>query len=233
MTSATILCIIPARSGSKSLSHKNIRELNGKPMLAWSIEQAKASQFASQMRVVVSTDSEEYAEIAREFGAEVPFLRPAEISGDLSTDHEFLSHAVSWFRENENYVPDIILQLRPTSPTRKVQDIDDCLNTFMQNIDNYDSLRSVIPFEKSPYKMYTADGNVLTPLFAEVNGIPEPYNQCRQVLPQCYLHNGYIDILKTSLLERGTISGENIYPFVMSPEDNVDIDTEKDLQRAF
>ena len=103
----------------------------------------------------------------------------------------------------------------------------------MQNIDNYDSLRSVIPFEKSPYKMYTADGNVLTPLFAEVNGIPEPYNQCRQVLPQCYLHNGYIDILKTSLLERGTISGDRIYPFVMSPEDNVDIDTEKDLQRAF
>ena len=182
------------------------------------------------MRVVVSTDSEEYAAIARKHGAEVPFLRPPEISGDLSIDYEFLSHAVSWFWENEKYKPDIILQLRPTSPLRKVSDIDECLSTFIRSMDQYDSLRSVIPFEKSPYKMYTIDGNVLAPLFAEVNGIIEPYNQCRQVLPQCYLHNGYIDILKTSLLERGTISGDRIYPFVMLPEDNIDIDTEKDLK---
>jgi len=230
MANAKILCIVPARSGSKGLPHKNIKSFRGKPLLAWSIDQAKSSQFASQMRVVVSTDSEEYAVIARKHGAEVPFLRPPEISGDLSIDYEFLSHAVSWFWENEKYKPDIVLQLRPTSPLRKVADIDECLSTFIRSMDQYDSLRSVIPFEKSPYKMYTIERNVLTPLFAEVNHVVEPFNQCRQVLPQCYLHNGYIDILKTSILEKGTISGERIYPFVMSPEDNVDIDTEKDLK---
>jgi len=230
MANAKILCIVPARSGSKGLPHKNIKSFRGKPLLVWSIDQAKSSQFASQMRVVVSTDSEEYAVIARKHGAEVPFLRPPEISGDLSIDYEFLSHAVSWFWENEKYKPDIVLQLRPTSPLRKVADIDECLSTFIRSMDQYDSLRSVIPFEKSPYKMYTIERNVLTPLFAEVNHVVEPFNQCRQVLPQCYLHNGYIDILKTSILEKGTISGERIYPFVMSPEDNVDIDTEKDLK---
>ena len=99
-------------------------------------------------------------------------------------------------------------------------------------MDEYDSLRSVIPIDKSPYKMYRVENNgtLLQPLFKEVAGITEPYNQCRQVLPQCYLHNGYIDILKTSLLERDTISGDRIYPFVMLPEDNIDIDTEKDMK---
>jgi N-acylneuraminate cytidylyltransferase len=184
------------------------------------------------MRIVVSTDSKEYGIIAQQHGAEVPFIRPDNISGDLSTDYEFLSHAVSWFLENENYRPDIILQLRPTSPLRKVEDIDDCLSTFISNMQNYDSLRSVIPFDKSPYKMYTIEGNTLTPLFTEVNNIMEPYNQCRQVLPQCFLHNGYIDILKTSIIDKGTISGERIYPFVMSPEDNLDIDTEKDFKKV-
>ena len=152
-----ILSIIPARSGSKSLPDKNILDLNGKPVLAWSIEQAQQSKFASNMRIVVSTDSEKYANIARQYGAEAPFLRPSELSGDLSTDIEFLSHALEWFEKNDKYVPDIILQLRPTSPTRKVQDIDYCLTTFINNIETYDSLRSVIRVEKSPYKMYTTD----------------------------------------------------------------------------
>ena len=197
--------------------------------MAWSIEQAQNSRY--KMRIIVSTDSEEYAIVAKKYGAEVPFIRPTDISNDLSTDYEFISHAVSWFWENEKYRPDIILQLRPTSPLRKVQHIDNCLSVFISNMDNYDSLRSVTPFDKSPYKMYTIEKNILTPLFTEVNNIKEPYNQCRQVLPQCYLHNGYIDILKTSLIEKGTISGERIYPFVMSPGDNLDIDTEKDFQK--
>ena len=229
-----ILSIIPARSGSKSLPDKNILDLNGKPVLAWSIEQAKQSKFASDMRIVVSTDSEKYANIARQYGAEAPFLRPSELSGDLSTDIEFLSHALEWFEKNEKYVPDIILQLRPTSPTRKVQDIDDCLTTFINNIETYDSLRSVIRVEKSPYKMYTTDESfsLLLPLFKEVNGIQEPYNQCRQILPSCFLHNGYIDIIKASIVKQGTISGERIYPYIMSNDDEIDIDHAGDMEKA-
>ena len=190
-----ILCIIPARSGSKGIQNKNIIEFKGKPLLAWSIEQAQKCDY--NMKIIVSTDSEEYANIATKYGAEVPFLRPPEISHDLSTDFEFINHCVDWLKTNENYTCDIILQLRPTSPTRKIEDLNRALNLFIKNRDKFDSLRSVIPFEKSPFKMYLLNDKKLTPLFDKVNNIQEPYNQPRQILPQSYLHNGYIDIIKT------------------------------------
>jgi N-acylneuraminate cytidylyltransferase len=227
-----ILCIIPARSGSKGLPNKNIKEFRGKPLIAWSIEQAKKSTFTSKMKIIVSTDSEEYADIARQYGAEVPFLRPVGISEDLSTDYEFINHAVVWLKENQNYYSDIILQLRPTSPLRKVETIDECLEIFIKNMNKYDSLRTVVPFEKSPYKMYTVQENILTPLFSIINDIKEPYNQCRQILPASYLHNGYIDIMKTCILENNTISGNAIYPYIMSEIDTIDIDDINDWKKA-
>ena len=174
-----ILCLIPARSGSKGVPHKNIRELAGKPLIAWSIEQAKQSKH--KMRIIVSTDSEEYCEIAKRYGAETPFLRPKEISQDLSTDLEFIEHALGELKK-ENYFPDFIVQLRPTYPTRTVKNLDETIDIFIENRDKYDSLRTVISFEKSPYKMYRIENNILEPLFREVNGIKEPYNQCRQNL---------------------------------------------------
>tara|TARA_Y100000816_G_scaffold268359_1_gene230483 strand:- start:197 stop:877 length:681 start_codon:yes stop_codon:yes gene_type:complete len=222
-----ILCIIPARSGSKGIKNKNIMEFSGKPLLAWSIEQAQKSKY--NMKIIVSTDSQEYADIAIKYGAEVPFLRPLEISDDLSTDFEFIKHCVDWLKYNENYTCDIILQLRPTSPTRKIEDINKALQLFINNRNKFDSLRSVIPFDKSPYKMYTLNNNILNPLFNEINNIQEPYNKPRQILPQCYLHNGYIDILNTSILNKNTISGKNILPFIMEETNNIDIDYVKDL----
>ena len=221
-----ILCLIPARSGSKSLPHKNIKLLNNKPLLAYSIEQAKNSKY--DMRVIVTTDSKEYADIANKYGGETPFLRPKEISQDHSTDFEFIKHAIEWLKKNENYYPDIILQLRPTQPDRKVSDIDKCLDLFIENYDSIDSLRTVVEIEKTPYKMYTVEGNKLLPMFNSYSGKIEPYNMGRQYLPKAYLHNGYIDILKSELLEKGMISGENIYPYVMDKNDTIDIDTIED-----
>lgn len=228
-----ILCLIPARSGSKGIKNKNIRIFNGKPLIAHSIIQAKASNYSHQMRIIVSTDSEEYAKIAREYGAETPFIRPSNISQDLSTDLEFMKHAVEWLKENDNYQPNIILQLRPTQPLRTVEDIDKTLNLFIKNYDCYDSLRTVVEFEKSPYKMYRLRNNVLEPLFNYVDDITnEPYNQCRQNLPSTYLHNGYIDILKTSILEKDKISGAKILPYIMKKTDTIDIDNEEDWVKA-
>jgi len=228
-----ILCIIPARSGSKSLPHKNIKNFNGKPLMAWSIEQSKECKYKNQIKIVVSTDSEKYRDIAVKWGAEVPFIRPQEISGDLSTDYECIKHAVIWLSENENYKPDIILQLRPTQPCRKVEDINKCLELFLENRNNYDSLRTVVEFEKSPYKMYTIhSNNELQPLHKKVNVIKEPYNQSRQVLPKTYLHNGYIDIFNTEILEKETISGDKIYPYIMNKNDTIDIDTIDDWEKA-
>lgn len=222
-----ILCIIPARSGSKGLPNKNILDFKGKPLLSWSIEQALQSKY--NMRIIVSTDSEEYQKIANNYGAETPFIRPKEISGDYSSDYECINHCINWLRKNENNEYDIVLHLRPTQPCRKVIDIDNCLDLFIENYNDYDSLRTVIPMEKSPFKMYILKEDNLKPLFNSVNGINEPYNQARQLLPQCYLHNGYIDILKTEILVDNTISGTRIYGYIMDDNNNIDIDTEKDF----
>ena len=233
-----ILCLIPARSGSKGIKDKNIKDFGGYPLMGWTIMQAVKSKHAPNMRIVVSTDSKKYAIIANAYGAETPFRRPKELSQDLSTDYEFINHAVQWLSVNEDYVPDFIVQLRPTQPHRRIEDIDKCIDLFLQHYQEYDSLRTVVTFEKSPYKMYTIERNDtmnnprLTPLFKEITGIKEPFNQCRQVLPQTYLHNGYIDIFKTTLLEEKTISGEKIYPFIMSVDDTIDIDTEADWEKA-
>jgi CMP-N,N'-diacetyllegionaminic acid synthase len=234
MREIKILCLIPARSGSKGIPDKNIKILDGKPLMAHSIYQAEKSRFRDHMRIIVTTDSEKYATIAQAYGAECPFLRPSSISQDLSIDLEFMKHAVQWLSENENYNPDIILQLRPTQPRRKVEDIDNCLEKFIQNLEDYDSLRTVVEFDKSPYKMYRIiNDNDLVPLFNSVDSIKnEPFNQCRQFLPKTYLHNGYIDILKTSLLETNKISGDRILPYVMEKSDTIDIDNDDDWKKA-
>lgn len=226
-----ILCLIPARSGSKGLPDKNIKIMIDKPLMAWSIEQAKNTEYYKRgdMKIVVSTDSKKYKDIGLKWGAQVPFLRPKELSKDNSTDLMFIKHALLWLNENEKYKPDYILHLRPTQPCREKGLIDDCLNKFIGR--NFDSLRTVIPTEKTPYKMYMKNENELIPLFNNVNGICEPYNIGRQYLPKTYLHNGYVDIIKSDLLKTGRLSGK-ILAYEMRECDNIDIDTEEDWDKA-
>lgn len=229
-----LLVIIPARSGSKAIPHKNVKKFKDLPLLVWSIKQAQQSKYYPQMKIFVSTDSAEYANIARKFGAEVPILRPVEISGDHSTDLEFMSHAVKYFK-TQNYYPDMIIQLRPTQPCRKIKDIDKCIELFSNSLDKnegYTSLRTVIKLDKTPYKMYQIKDGILEPMFTEFNGISEPYNIGRQMLPQTYLHNGYIDIHLPSVIESGKLSGEKIYPYIMNKKDIIDIDTMEDWYNA-
>ena len=184
-------------------------------------------------RVIVSTDNKNIKRVAEECGADVPFLRPKEISGDLSTDYEFIKHCLDYLKENGEDEPDIIVQLRPTYPTRKLEILNETLDIFIKNLDKYDSLRTVYEMEKSPYKMYNIKDGELKPLFKEVKGIKEPYNQCRQLLPRTYIHNGYIDLIKTEIVEKkGSITGDRIYPYLMSKEEYHDIDTEEDWKDA-
>jgi CMP-N-acetylneuraminic acid synthetase len=198
--------------------------------MAWSIEQALQCKY--KMRVIVSTDDMNYADVARKYGAEVPFLRPKEISQDLSTDFEFIQHALCWLEKYDDYVPDVVVQLRPTYPTRTVALLNDCLDTFLANMKTYDSLRTVIPIEKSPYKMYRIVNGMLRPVCSTLDNRREPYNLCRQDLPQCYLHNGCIDILRANIVRYETITGQMIYPYVMPAEETHDIDTAADLEAA-
>lgn len=219
-----ILALIPVHSGSKSIMNKNIKDYKGKPLIGWTIEQAKESKYITD--IIVSTDSVEYKKIAEEYGAEVPYLRPMEISGDESTDFEFMKHTIDWLKKN-NRKPTMIVYLRPIYPTRKVEDIDTSIKLFFNNIlynqNPYTSLRSVIEAEYSAYKMYFIEGKQeLIPLFHRVNGISEPYNNAQQLLPKSYWHNGCIDITTpTCIEEHGSVSGNKILAYIM---DKTEID---------
>ncbi len=223
----TVLAIIPARSGSKALVDKNIRPVAGKPMLTHSIEHAKASTLIT--RVIVSTDSSAYAEIAKKAGADVPFLRPAEISQDQSTDLEAFTHALMWLKENEGKIPDIVVQLRPTSPHRSVKDIDAMINILIDHPE-VDSVRSIAKAPAPPFKMwFLGKDNLLTPVVKAT--IKDAHNLPRQMLPQAYLQNACIDVVRSSvILDKKSMTGDTIYGYVM--DDDFDIDTKDDLARV-
>ena len=229
-----IYFIIPARGGSKGIPRKNIKLFKNKPLIEWSIIQSKTSKYYNEKsKVYVSTDDKEIQNVALNCGAECPFLRPLEISQDLSTDYEFMNHFINYLKENNQVIPDLIVQMRPTYPTRKVEIIDDIIKLFIDNFENYDSIRTVIENDKTPYKMYNIKNNELIPLFREVDNIIEPYNQCRQILPKTYLHNSYIDIVKTTtLINKNSITGDKIFPYIMNKKEIDDIDTLDDWNNA-
>src|SRR5689334_22636780 len=146
-----ILALIPARGGSKGIPRKNIRLFSGSPLIAWSIAAARQSE--SVTRVIVSTDDEEIAAVARAWGAETPFLRPAEFSQDKTTDLPVFEHALKWLAENENYDPDVVIQLRPTSPIRPKTMVDEAVRILLEHADA-DSVRGVVPAGQNPHKMW-------------------------------------------------------------------------------
>ncbi len=221
-----VLALIPARSGSKSVPHKNIRKIDEKPMMAYSIEHALTSIYIN--RVIVSTDSEEYAQIAREYGAEVPFIRPAEYATDTALDLEVFDHALRFLEETEAYVPDIVVQLRPTYPVRDVSDIDAMVEILMKD-ETIDSVRTVSPAKEIPYKMWhLSTEGLLEPILKE---IPEAYNMPRQQLPVVMYQNANIDVIRTRvILEDHSMSGRKIAGYQMNH--NFDVDTEEEFARA-
>jgi CMP-N-acetylneuraminic acid synthetase len=224
-----VLAIIPARSGSKSIAHKNIKLLNGKPLMVYSIEHALKSTFIN--RVIVSTDSEYYAEIALKSGAEVPFLRPSEISLDSSTDLEFFQHALSWLKKNEDYLSDICVQLRPTHPVRKIEDIDTMINLLI-NDPEADSVRSVVENTNiTPYKMWFMVENRCLKQLLDLPGSSEPFNMPRQLLPKTFFQNASVDVIRTScILSKNSLSGSKILGYIM--DEQFDIDYEEDFIKA-
>lgn len=218
-----ILAIIPARGGSKGLPGKNVRLLNGHPLIAYSILAAQQSKNIS--RVIVSTDSEEIAEVAKKYGAEVPFMRPAEYAQDLSTDLEVFQHALRYLEETENYKPELVVQLRPTSPIRFVKDINCCIEKMMHHI-TADSLRIVTEAPITPYKMWTIDDTEqpMKPLL-QVAGVLEPYNEPRQRLPKAYWQIGTLDVIKREvIMEHNSMSGRAILPHIVEQRFAIDID---------
>ena len=224
-----VLALVPARGGSKSMSCKNLREVGGKPMVVHSVDHALKAN--SITRVILTTDDREIAEVGRAAGAEVPFLRPAEFAQDLSTDYEFVRHALEWLRDNESYTPELVVQLRPTTPVRDVRLIDRAVETLAARPDA-DSLRAVTPACFSPYKMWQlADDGFLSPIL-QLPDIDEPYNQARQALPAIYQQDGFLDITRPrTIFEMGSITGRKILPFPID-QASIDIDYEGELVEA-
>ena len=221
-----ILALIPARGGSKGIPRKNIMVLAGKPLIAYSILQAQASQRIN--RVIVSTDDEEIAEVARQWGAEVPFMRPAEYAQDRSPDIDVFRHALTWLREHEDYVPDLIVHLRPPGPVRRVELIDQAIDRLVAHPEA-DALRSVSLALQTPYKMWhiTSEG-YLEPVLC-IEGVSDCQSLPRQQLPLVYWQNGYVDVIRPrAVLEKNSMWGDCAIPFFID-EPMFELDYPEDI----
>ncbi len=230
-----IVALVLARSGSKGIIDKNIKLYKGIPLMAHSIKIGIDCPYISD--VFLSTDSAKYLEIGILYGAKKMDLRNSEIADDLSPDSDAFHHFLEWyFRENGGIYPDMIVQLRPTYPNRTLSLLNDCIECFLKEYNTYDSLRTVVKLDKTPYKMYYIKENLLIPYFAGGDiRFKEPFNQARQNFPDTYLHNGCIDIVKTSVILNGTkdvISGVLIMPYIMNNDEVDDIDTINDFLKA-
>ena len=206
-----VISIIPARSGSKGVPKKNIKILAGYPLIAYSIVVSRLS--AKIERTIVSTDSREFADIALAYGAEVPFLRPAEISKDTSLDIEYIRHALAWFQEHEGHQPEYIVMLPPPTPLRDPALIDQAIEKIVQN-QEATSLRSACETRESPYKLFEIQDDFYRGLFPD-DPRPEYYNLPRQTFPPVYHPNGYVDIIKSrTVTGLGSLHGPRILSFI-------------------
>ncbi len=224
--SPAAIALIPARSGSKRVTDKNIRPLRGHPMIAYTIRAAIDSGIFQ--RVVVSTDSAQYAEIARHYGAEVPFLRPAEFSGDRSPDVEWIGHALQSFAQEERHF-DCFSILRPTSPFRLPETIRRAWAEFLAQ-EGIDSLRAVEKCAQHPGKMWVIRGSIMTPILPYFNGETPWHSSQYAALPEVYVQNASLEIAWSRVLESGTISGNTVCPFLTRDSEGVDVNNEGDWQ---
>lgn len=224
-----ILGLIPARGGSKSIPKKNIKFLGGKPLIAHTIEKAKASKYID--RLILSTDDEEIAEVGRKYGAEIPFVRPKELAEDSTLDLPVFQHAIKWLEENENWKPNLIVHLRPTHPFRKTEHIDLGIEMLSQN-QEADSVWTVGVPPVTPYKMFfVGEGGFLKPALS-ISGEKEAFNWPRQKLPKVYNHYGQVDVTRyETIMRKNSMCRENILPIFLEG-DVFDIDSLLDWEFA-
>lgn len=219
----SILVLIPARGGSKRLPRKNVQPLCGKPLIGWAIAAAKKSRYAD--RVIVTTDSPAIAKAAKKAGAEIPFMRPSNLAGDKSPIITTIQHALQFLKKEENWQPDIVVLVQPTSPFVLAKDIDAAIETLVRQKVN--SSVSVTPVTERPEWMFTLKKEMLkqrfkTPLFIR-----------SQDLPALYRLNGAVYASRRSVYTKKiTFDTKNIAGIVMPEERSIDIDTPRDFKEA-
>lgn len=220
------IALIPARGGSKSVPRKNIREVWGHPLIAYSIAAAKLSHAIE--RVIVSTDMEEIAEIARVYGAETPFLRPAEYARDDSPDIEFVQHAIQWLAEHEGKIPEYIVHIRVTTPLRNPRVVDEAIERIREDREAT-SLRSGHICVHPPYKWFRFDETAYAkPLMPGMTC--DEANLPRQGFPKVLIPNGYVDVLKPEhVIRTDLMHGDRMIGFIT--DEVPDIDSVMDLKK--
>jgi CMP-N,N'-diacetyllegionaminic acid synthase len=227
MKRSRVVGIIPARGGSKGVPKKNIKEIGGFPMIAYSVI---AGQLVENMeRCIVSTDSQEIADIAKNYGADIPFLRPSEFATDSSNDIEFIKHAIDWFEKNEGYIPEYWVLLRPTTPLREPKIIKNAIDEIIRHPEAT-SLISIHEFAETPGKMFGMQDGFLHGL-CPMDPRPEYFTLPRQEFAPTYFGNGYVDIIKSStVIDHNSCFGSRIFGF--ETPDTGEIDIPEDFKRV-
>jgi len=215
-----VVAIIPARGGSKSIPRKNIKLFNGFPLIAYSIIAALCTE--SIHRVIVSTDDVEIADIARQWGAETPFMRPDELAGDRISDLPVFQHALRWLADVEGYKPEWVVQLRCTSPIRPINCIEEAIHDAL--VHQPDCVRSVTESGQNPYKMWQISDGRMRPLIE--TSYAEAYNMPRQSLPATFWQTGHLEVIhRDTILQKHSMTGTDIRAFQIDSEYAIDLDT--------
>ncbi len=222
-----VLGLVLARGGSRGIPRKNLAPLAGKPLIAYTIETALASETIT--RLIVSTEDDEIARVSRQLGAETPFKRPAELATDTAQDLPAFRHALSWLEENEDYKPDVLVHLRPTSPFRLAEDIDGTVRLLLAHPEAT-AVRTVSRPSQNPFKMWRIENGYMKPLIP-IRG-REGYNMPRQELPTVFWQNGLVDVAWRSTILAGSMTGDRILPYIIEHNRVVDIDTPLSLRVA-
>jgi CMP-N,N'-diacetyllegionaminic acid synthase len=220
-----ILAIIPARGGSKGIPHKNMRKICGKPLIEYTINTAKSSKLIN--KIILTTDSKKIAEFSKSKGIEVPFLRPKKISTSNSSTIDVINHTVDFLKKHENYLPDIITILQPTSPLRTVEILDKSIKS-LKNSSTSSSILGVSEVKNHPFLCFQLKNSFLKPVKSNF----KTYSQ-RQKFPIFYYPTGSIyTFWHKTLQNTGNIYGSKIKPLIINVEDSIDIDTPYDLFQA-
>ena len=221
-----IIGLIPARGGSKGIPRKNLANLNGQPLISYSINSGLKSKYIDKL--IVSTDDIEIANISKNLGAEVPFIRPQKLSDDFTPIVEVLNHCLNWFKKYDTYIEALVL-LQPTSPLRKAIHIDQAIKLFRSNLAS--SVVSVVkvPHQYSPFSVMKINNDKTLNYFLKEGS---SYTR-RQDKPDFFARNGpSILVTKPEIIRQRDLYGNKCYPYVMDPKDSIDIDSYEDLLLA-
>lgn len=226
-----VLAVVPARGGSKGIHRKNLQVLGGRPLVALAVEAGLGAR-PLVSRVLCSTDDPEIAEVAAVAGAEVPFLRPPELAQDTTEDLPVFVHVLDWLEAHDGWVPDLIVNLRPTSPMRTSRHVEDAVRLLLET--GADSVKAVCLARQHPHKMWLrAPGGTIEPFVKTRFRLSRGPDVPRAELEDVYWQNGVVDVTRVAVIrEQGAMIGQHVAGLVTAAEDSVDIDTPLDLALA-